>query len=108
MAMNETKRGSTERPRCWRGWQVDIAVTLAVGLVQIVGTQAAASILEPFVQGWGRYQRLLLHAIRPLNVAHLSSRTAPFMGGLAARRPHERLSGVLVPRRSPRRRRSGP
>ena len=38
----------------------------------------AAHILEPFVEGWAGYQRLLLDAIRPLTPEQLSSRTAPF------------------------------
>ena len=38
----------------------------------------AAHILEPFVEGWAGYQRLLLGAIGPLNAEQLSSRTAPF------------------------------
>jgi uncharacterized damage-inducible protein DinB len=38
----------------------------------------AARILDPFVEGWAEYQRLLLGAIRPLDADQLSSRTAPF------------------------------
>ena len=38
----------------------------------------AARLLEPFVEGWAGYQRLLLDAIRPLDAEQLSSRTAPF------------------------------
>lgn len=38
----------------------------------------ATRILEPFVEGWAGYQRLLLGAIRPLDAEQLSSRTAPF------------------------------
>jgi uncharacterized damage-inducible protein DinB len=41
-------------------------------------TTDADRILEPFVEGWAGYQRLLLDAIRPLTVEQLSSRTAPF------------------------------
>jgi uncharacterized damage-inducible protein DinB len=37
-----------------------------------------ARILEPFVQGWAGYQRLLLDAIGPLTLEQLSSRTALF------------------------------
>jgi uncharacterized damage-inducible protein DinB len=37
-----------------------------------------ARILEPFVEGWVGYQRLLLDAIEPLSADQLSSRTAPF------------------------------
>ena len=38
----------------------------------------AARTLEPFLEGWAGYQRLLLDAIRPLNAEQLASRTAPF------------------------------
>jgi len=38
----------------------------------------AARTLEPFLEGWAGYQRLLLEAIRPLNAEQLASRTAPF------------------------------
>jgi uncharacterized damage-inducible protein DinB len=38
----------------------------------------AARILQPFVEGWANYQRLLLEAIRPLGDEQLASRTAPF------------------------------
>ncbi|HET9671499.1 MAG TPA: DinB family protein [Actinomycetota bacterium] len=38
----------------------------------------AARILEPFVEGWLGYQRLLLGAIGPLTDEQLASRTAPF------------------------------
>ena len=38
----------------------------------------AARILEPFVEGWAGYQRMLLGAIGPLSAEELSSRTAPF------------------------------
>src|SRR4029450_6300504 len=38
----------------------------------------AARTLEPFLDGWAGYQRLLLDAIRPLTAEQLSSRTAPF------------------------------
>jgi uncharacterized damage-inducible protein DinB len=38
----------------------------------------AVRILDPFVEGWAGYQRLLLGAIRPLTDEQLSSRTAPF------------------------------
>ena len=38
----------------------------------------AARILEPFVEGWAGYQRMLLGAIEPLSAEELSSRTAPF------------------------------
>ena len=38
----------------------------------------AARILDPFVEGWAGYQRMLLGAIGPLSADELSSRTAPF------------------------------
>jgi uncharacterized damage-inducible protein DinB len=38
----------------------------------------AARTLEPFVEGWLGYQRLLLDSIRPLSPEQLASRTAPF------------------------------
>jgi uncharacterized damage-inducible protein DinB len=38
----------------------------------------APRILEPFVEGWAGYQRLLLDAIGPLDIEQLSSRTASF------------------------------
>jgi uncharacterized damage-inducible protein DinB len=41
-------------------------------------TTDASRVLQPFVEGWGGYQRLLLDAIRPLTAEQLSSRTAPF------------------------------
>ncbi len=40
--MEDTQRVPDERPRWWRGWQVDLAVTLAVGIIQILGTHGAA------------------------------------------------------------------
>jgi uncharacterized damage-inducible protein DinB len=62
----------------------------------------AARILEPFVEGWLGYQRLLLGAIGPLDAAQLSSKTAPFqwavwqlashMAGSRAYWFHEELS----------------
>ena len=38
----------------------------------------AAATLEPFVEGWAGYQRLLLGSLEPLDAEQLSSRTAPF------------------------------
>jgi uncharacterized damage-inducible protein DinB len=38
----------------------------------------AARALEPFVEGWLGYQRLLLDTIRPLSPEQLATRTAPF------------------------------
>jgi uncharacterized damage-inducible protein DinB len=41
-------------------------------------TMGEVRILEPFVEGWAGYQRLLLGAIGPLDAEQLASRTAPF------------------------------
>jgi uncharacterized damage-inducible protein DinB len=38
----------------------------------------APGALQPFVEGWVGYQRLLLDAIRPLNAEQLSAKTASF------------------------------
>jgi uncharacterized damage-inducible protein DinB len=38
----------------------------------------AARTLDPFVEGWAGYQRMLVGAISPLNPEQLASRTAPF------------------------------
>ena len=59
--------------------------------------------LKPFVDGWAGYQRLILEAIGRLDAraARLTDRALP-VDGVAARRPHGGLAGVLVPRR-PRR-----
>ncbi len=42
ISTEEAERVSSQRTRWWRGWQVDLAITLAVGLVQILGTHGAA------------------------------------------------------------------
>jgi signal transduction histidine kinase len=42
MSVEEAEQIPTQRPRWLRGWQVDLAVTLAVGAVQIIGTHGAA------------------------------------------------------------------
>src|SRR6266508_4892344 len=42
MSTEDTERVSSQRPSWWRGWQVDLAITLAVALVQILGTHGAA------------------------------------------------------------------
>ena len=38
----------------------------------------ASRILQPFVEGWAGYQRLLVDTIRPLSAEQLGSKTAPF------------------------------
>jgi signal transduction histidine kinase len=38
----EVKQGPNQWLRPWRGWQVDLAITVAVGLLQVFGTHLAA------------------------------------------------------------------
>jgi hypothetical protein len=38
----EVQQASNQRPGAWRGWRLDLAVTLAVAVVQVLGTRAAA------------------------------------------------------------------
>jgi signal transduction histidine kinase len=40
--MEDTERIASEPMRWWRGWQADLAVTLVVGVIQILGTHLAA------------------------------------------------------------------
>jgi signal transduction histidine kinase len=42
MSMEHTDRVDSERPRWWRGWHVDLAITLAVAVVEIIGTHGTA------------------------------------------------------------------
>jgi signal transduction histidine kinase len=47
----EVQQASNQRPGAWRGWRLDLAVTLAVAVVQVLGTRAAAQgqpAREPF------------------------------------------------------------
>ena len=57
----------------------------------------AARILEPFVNGWAEYQRLLLGAIGPLDADQLSSRTAPFQWAVWQLAAHGGLALLLAP-----------
>jgi signal transduction histidine kinase len=41
-SIEEMNQASDQRPPAWRGWRVDLAVTLVVGVVQIFGTHGAA------------------------------------------------------------------
>jgi signal transduction histidine kinase len=43
MISTDEAAGLAARPSWWRGWQVDLAVTLVVGVVAILGTHGAAS-----------------------------------------------------------------
>jgi signal transduction histidine kinase len=38
----EVQQASNQRPGAWRGWRLDLAVALAVAVVQVLGTRAAA------------------------------------------------------------------